>query len=52
MMEEKMRNNRRDFIAESIKLGVIASLAPGILNARILQTASAGKEGEGFTFLF
>ncbi|MCW3107569.1 MAG: hypothetical protein JWQ09_2075 [Segetibacter sp.] len=47
-----MRNSRRDFIADSIKLGVIASSAPGILNAGTLQTASARKGGEGFTFLF
>ena len=47
-----MRTNRRDFLVESIKLSVLASLAPGILNAGTLQAASAGKTGEGFTFLF
>jgi lysophospholipase L1-like esterase len=51
-MEEKMKNSRREFIAESIKLGLTASLAPGILNAGTLQTASAGRGGEGFIFLF
>src|ERR687893_699954 len=51
-MEEKMKNNRREFIAESIKLGLIASLAPGILSAGTLQTASAGKGNDGSIFLF
>jgi len=45
IMEEKMKNNRRGFIAESIKLGLIASLAPGILSAGTLETASAGRRG-------
>ena len=47
-----MKNSRREFIAGSIKSGLIASLAPGILNAGTLQTASAGRGGEGFIFLF
>ena len=45
IMEEKMKNNRREFVAESIKLGLIASLAPGILSAGTLETASAGRRG-------
>lgn len=47
-----MTNSRRDFITDSIKLGGMAALAPGILNAGTLQTDYTGKEGEGYTFLF
>lgn len=47
-----MKNSRREFIAESMKLGLIASSAPGILSAGTLETAAAGREGEGFIFLF
>ncbi|MDB5246994.1 MAG: hypothetical protein JWQ40_1388 [Segetibacter sp.] len=47
-----MKKSRRDFIAGSIKFGAIASLAPGTLYAATVQTATAGKGGDGFNFLF
>lgn len=46
-----MSNNRREFLTNSIKASLAASIAPGILNAATIQK-DENKAGEGYTFLF
>ncbi len=47
-----MRNNRRDFLIQTIALGTTASLPASVTNAAPVATVKASKEGDGFTFLF
>ena len=50
-MVEKL-NNRRDFLKRITALGMVASVAPGLISAMPETMEKTIKKGEGFTFLF